>query len=165
MAEAAEERLRNLHLLEDRALASQDIDTAAGLRAKIRAAEEGETESRRLSSAAREDEMNWLKHRLDGTLWHWDNDFIRFESDGTVKNAERASRGIATQWKVIDTRTVMLSILKGRRDNMTAILTFSPKADSYSGWGYDGERLPTNKPVIYLFDAFLYRVALSTHFR
>jgi len=150
MTDAAEERLRNLHVLENRALQDQDIDAAASLREKIREAETGEAELKRLSSNERNDEINWLHQQLDGTLWHWgtDTDFIRFKTDGTVGNAEWSARNLVTHWKVIDTRTVLFTISKGRRENLTAILQFTPKIDSFAGVGFDGGTLPANKQQV-----------------
>jgi hypothetical protein len=135
---ADEERLQGLHTLEDRALQNQDIDLASNIRGNIKAIEHSSQEAPAMSESDRQNQMNWLEHRLDGTLWHWGDDFVRFEPDGNVGNYGWTSRGLVTHWRVIDTRTVLFTIVRGRGDNLYAILTFSPNAAFYNGQGFEG---------------------------
>jgi hypothetical protein len=134
---AAESRLAGLHVLEDRALRNEDIDLASNIRAKIKVVEGGSYDAISFSAKDRQNQMDWLEHKLDGTLWHWGDDFVRFGSDGNVENSGWTSRGLVTKWKVIDTRTVLLTIVHGRSIDLYAILTFDQNANTYAGWGFE----------------------------
>jgi hypothetical protein len=49
---------------------------------------------------------------------------------------------------VIDRRTVLLWIERGRKLDYYAILTFSPDVDAYGGYSYDGRLIdPPNRQV------------------
>ncbi len=139
---AREERVKGLQELQDRAMSSQNLDTALMLREKIKGAEaelsqEPNFQSRRSPQA----EMAALQSRLNGSLWHWGaEDFVRFEPNGTIANAGWTARGLLTSWKVIDRRTVLLVIERGRVQDRYAILTFTPNIDGYTGYGFEAAK-------------------------
>jgi hypothetical protein len=84
-----------------------------------------------------------LEKSLKGTIWEWDtNGSIRFQPDGIVMNSGWTAKGLVASWKVIDRRTVLLCIERGRNENRYAILTFSPNVDSYSGYNFGGSPTP-----------------------
>lgn len=80
-----------------------------------------------------------LQASLVGTAWQWTpTETIQFNADGTVTNA--GWPGLTTTWKVIDRRTVLLFIERGRSNDRYAILSFTPDASAYSAYGFGGEQ-------------------------
>jgi hypothetical protein len=82
---------------------------------------------------------------LAGTLWQWGGsatETILFGEDGFIGHDGWTARGLVTSWKVIDRRTVLLTIEKGRTKDRYAILTFDEDGRSYTGRNFhDGHRL------------------------
>jgi hypothetical protein len=83
-----------------------------------------------------------LEKRLKDKDWQWGGETVRFQADGLATNSVWDQAGLVTSWKVIDRRTVLLYIERGRDVNRYAVLTFSRDADSYSGFGFEGTSTP-----------------------
>jgi hypothetical protein len=79
-----------------------------------------------------------LKKLLPNTRWEWSmGQSVVFRPDGTIGNADWESRGLVTRWQILDHRTVLVVIEKGRDSNRYAILTFDKPATSYSVFGFE----------------------------
>jgi hypothetical protein len=82
-----------------------------------------------------------LQLHIIGTAWEWDGNYgetISFKKDGFIKHPVWSKRGLITSWQVIDTRTVLLKVEKGRSRDLFAVLTFSEDYASFSGFNFHG---------------------------
>jgi len=82
-----------------------------------------------------------LQRRVIGTSWEWDGnsgETISFQADGYIKNPSWDDRSLITSWQVIDVKTILLKIEKGRSRDLYAILTFSDDYSSFSGFNFHG---------------------------
>jgi hypothetical protein len=138
------ERLNGLRSLLDRAMEKKDLETAGRLRDMINSAE---AELKADAPPApgkgpRADEVAPLDKTIRGTVWTWGEETLQFRPDGAAINAVWTAQGLVTSWSVIDRRTVLLYIERGRGHDRYAILTFSPNMDTYSVFGFDGKGRP-----------------------
>lgn len=82
-----------------------------------------------------------LRQYLNNTLWQWDGDggeTVFFNENGGVENDGWTKRHLITRWEVIDRRTVLLKIERGRSRDLYAILTFKEDLSSFDGWNFHG---------------------------
>ena len=90
-----------------------------------------------------------LRNRLRGTKWQWDGgggEAVTFADNGYVENVGWDRRGLITRWDVIDKRTVLLRIERGRAHDLYAVLTFNRDMTSYQAFNFHGgARLRTSK--------------------
>jgi hypothetical protein len=88
-----------------------------------------------------------LHEYLAGTKWLWNaraDWVLTFLEDGTVDQADWIRKGLVTGWKVDNESQVTLSILKGRKDNLTATLVFAEDRLSFTGMDFS-EKNPIAK--------------------
>ena len=94
-----------------------------------------------------------LRQRLAGTRWQWcwqgydGREAIVFGADGYVQNDNWDRWGLVTRWEAIDGRTVLLTIEKGRYNDLYAVLTFAPDLSSYEGRDFHSGRIRTSRQV------------------
>ena len=91
-------------------------------------------------------ETTELEKALRGTTWEFANELITFQNNGTIGNKGWTARGLVTGWRVIDRRTVIFSIERGRDHDRYAVLTFSPNIDSYSCFNFEGKPFIGSRP-------------------
>lgn len=61
-----------------------------------------------------------------------------FRDNGYVEHGGWTRRGLITRWDVIDRRTVLLRIERGRTRDLCALLVFDEEISSYDGFNYHG---------------------------
>ncbi|MEM9480070.1 MAG: hypothetical protein AAGA58_10495 [Verrucomicrobiota bacterium] len=91
-----------------------------------------------------------LADGLKGTTWQWsgsNKEKIYFASNGIIKQEGWEKRGLETTWEVIDRRTVLLRVTKGRDQNLHAILLFAESAKGFTGFDFDGKLLNSSQLV------------------
>lgn len=80
---------------------------------------------------------------LTDTVWQWGglqgNETVQFRRDGTVYNEGWNNRGLVTGWENKGGGVVLLTILKGRSNQLHAILVFAPDRRSYTGTSFEGK--------------------------
>ena len=78
-----------------------------------------------------------LRVALTGSVWQWgtDGDLV-FRKDGYVGHKGWEAGGLVTRWEVLDRRTVMLEIERGREKNIHEILVFSESIGEYTAFGF-----------------------------
>lgn len=90
-----------------------------------------------------------LRDHLRGTKWQWDGgggEAVTFADNGYVENVGWGKRGLITRWTVIDKRTVLLRIERGRTRDLHAVLMFNRRMTSYDAFNFHGgARLQTSK--------------------
>ncbi len=77
---------------------------------------------------------------LPGTIWLWDGEKgenMEFLKDGTVAQATWTRTGLKTGWEVVGPHEVKLTILSGRKNNMTASLIFAEDRTSFTGKNFN----------------------------
>jgi hypothetical protein len=94
-----------------------------------------------LPSAEGKDE---LRRTLSGTTWDWD-DGLTLKADGSVDQKTWAASGLVARWEVVDRRTVVIIVDKGRNVNRVTVLTFSEDLSSFAGIGFEGDRMDQKK--------------------
>jgi hypothetical protein len=80
-----------------------------------------------------------LREHLLGTRWQWDGtagEIITFKEDGFIECKEWTRRGLFTSWVVIDRRTVLLTIERGRDNDRYAVLTFNDDMSAFNGFDF-----------------------------
>ena len=101
------------------------------------------------SVAESADHCRPLREYLRGTKWQWDGDggeAVTFADTGYVENVGWDKRGLITRWDVIDKRTVLLRVERGRTHDLYAVLTFNRDMTSYHAFNFHGgARLQTSK--------------------
>lgn len=101
------------------------------------------------TAAERPDPGRELRNHLRGTKWQWDGDggeAVTFADNGYVENVGWDKRGLITRWDVIDKRTVLLRIERGRTHDLYAVLMFNRDMTSYHAFNFHGgARLQTSK--------------------
>ncbi len=85
-----------------------------------------------------------LKQYLGNTTWAVDMDFT-LKPDGSTTQKNWESRGLVVRWEVVDRRTIVLFITKGRNSNLTATYTFSEDLSEFHGFQFDGSRVAAAK--------------------
>lgn len=133
IAVANDERIRELKASLADAMARQDIEGAVKLRDAIKSAGQDGVPPRLQ-----------LQNSLANRHWTWGNELLRFDDDGTVFNPSWANQKVTTRWVMIDARTVLLVIAKGRKTDRLAVLTFNPQMDTYTGYGFQGDPIEPN---------------------
>jgi hypothetical protein len=101
------------------------------------------------AGAAEEDDPGHeLREHLRGTTWQWDGgggEVVVFGDNGYVDHEGWTQRGLVTRWDVIDKRTALLRIERGRADDLYAVLVFKDDLSSYEGFNFHGgARLKTS---------------------
>lgn len=89
-----------------------------------------------LAAEEKKDPTSQLKKELTETTWQWDGDGgeeVHFQKNGFIEHPGWTKRGLKTQWIVIDKRTVLFKIVKGRNSDRYAILTFNENMTAYNG--------------------------------
>jgi hypothetical protein len=83
-----------------------------------------------------------LREHLQGTKWQWDGgggEFIMFSKGAsTCGEWSLAKDGLIVSWDAIDTRTVLLSLVRGRTNDLLAVLVFNGDMTSYTGFAFKG---------------------------
>jgi hypothetical protein len=82
-----------------------------------------------------------LRLRLRGTRWQWDGaggEVIVFGDNGYIEHEGWACRDLITRWDVIDRRTVLLRIERGREQDLYSVLVFNEDMTSYGGFNFHG---------------------------
>lgn len=82
-----------------------------------------------------------LRAALTDTVWQWDGgggETVVFRADGTIAHAGWTERGLVTGWEVIDRRTVLLEIERGRIHDLYAVLMFKDDLSSFDGVNFSG---------------------------
>ena len=82
-----------------------------------------------------------LQRHIIGISWEWDGnseETICFQADGYIEHSDWSARGLLTSWQVIDAKTILLKVEKGRSRDLYAILTFSDDYTSFSGFNFHG---------------------------
>ncbi|MHC4596960.1 MAG: LamG domain-containing protein [Planctomycetota bacterium] len=98
------------------------------LAGSVRAAEQGD--------AGRE-----LRRHLRGTKWQWDGgtgETVVFGDNGSVETDGWTRRGLITRWEAVDRRTVLLQVVRGRPQDLYALLVFDNDMSSYDGFNFCG---------------------------
>ncbi len=89
-----------------------------------------------------------LREHLRGTKWQWDGgggEVVTFADSGYVEHEGWNKRGLITRWDVVDRRTVLLRIERGRSHDLYAVLKFDDDMTSYNGFNFHGgARLKTS---------------------
>ncbi|MCP4262534.1 MAG: LamG domain-containing protein [Planctomycetes bacterium] len=99
-------------------------------------------------AGAQDDAGCKLRKHLRGTMWQWDGsggEVVRFVDNGYVKHEGWTRRKLITRWDVIDRRTVLLRIERGRNHDLYALLMFNDEITAYDGFNFHGgSRLKTS---------------------
>ena len=77
-----------------------------------------------------------LLSHITNSRWQWDGtggEAVVFKEDGYVEHDGWTRRGLLTRWQVIDRRTVLLKIEKGRARDLYAVLMFNEDFSSFEG--------------------------------
>lgn len=83
-----------------------------------------------------------LKEFLEGTKWKWNGrELMEFAKGGLVKQEGWEHRGLVTAWNTVNDREVKLTIRKGRKNNLTAVLVFDAERSSFTGTDFVGGAL------------------------
>jgi hypothetical protein len=83
-----------------------------------------------------------LKEFLEGTKWKWNGkELMEFAKGGLVKQDGWEHRGLVTAWNTVNDREVKLTIRKGRKNNLTAVLVFDAERSSFTGTDFNGGTL------------------------
>lgn len=93
------------------------------------------------SATGNPDANKELRERLRGTQWQWDGgggEVVTFKADGYIEHEGWTESGLLTRWDVIDRRTVLLRIERGRDRDRYAVLTFNDDMTSYDGYNFHG---------------------------
>ena len=131
---------KQLYNLQAELIKSGNIDDALTVRAE-----------RERIKAAEPASVDDLKKQIQGTSWQWcgqDNDAITFGPNGRIIKSDWQQRGLETKWDVIDDNTVLLTITKGRPNDLHATLVFNDKRSEFSGDNFHrGDRIPASKKI------------------
>jgi len=136
---AAEDYKRQLVLLLDAETKAGRLDAALLVRDEIANIDASTGPNTKLATKAA------LKKALGGTKWKWDESPLILQSDGLAKHPGWDASKIVTKWEVVDRRTVILIIEKGRNINRYAILEFSESLDEFKGFDFEQGRLEVKK--------------------
>jgi len=92
-----------------------------------------------------------LRKHIEGALWQWDGghgEKILFGKDGYIQHPGWTARGLVTKWTIVDCRTVLLEVEKGRTNDVYAVLLFSNDCSSYAGYNFlKGYRLRLGRRI------------------
>ena len=88
-----------------------------------------------------------LQNFLNESIWIWaKGGDLHFKKDGHIGHAGWEAAGFLMRWEVIDRRTVILEIERGRDHDLHAILTFSENLEEFTGFDFQGKiRMEPNK--------------------
>jgi hypothetical protein len=87
-----------------------------------------------------------LQKFLPETTWTLDGG-LTFKPDGSVVVKQWAEDGLVTKWEVVDRRTVVIIVEKGRDTNRTVVITFSEDLTEFGGFLFDGSKMSGHKRV------------------
>jgi hypothetical protein len=85
-----------------------------------------------------------LQKFLCDTTWTLDGG-IKFKADGSIHQKTWEALGLSTKWEVVDRRTVVILVEKGRPTNRTAVLVFSEDLSEFRGFLFDGSKMPAQQ--------------------
>ena len=94
-----------------------------------------------VSAVENNDPTQELLSHITNTLWQWDGtrgETVLFQENGYVEHGGWTQRGLVTRWEVIDRRTVLLKIERGRTRDLYAILIFKEDMSSFEGFNFHG---------------------------
>lgn len=109
------------------------------------------TELNAASDTAAADKSKPLDEILPGTRWLWFGSrdrVLEFQKDGKVGLDDWTRQGLVTGWQLTGPSEVTLSILSGRKKNLTATLNFSDDRRSFTGLDFDAKRVIAKSPRV-----------------
>ena len=138
MKEASDEYKSQLTQLMDAETKAGKLDAALTVREEIKAVEDTAPKSRVATKAA-------LKKSLENTRWNWADEALILRADGIATHPAWVAGKLVTTWEVVDRRTAIISIAKGRDTNRIAVLEFSETLDEFKGFDFGGGKLESKK--------------------
>ncbi len=88
-----------------------------------------------------------LKKSLSGSKWKWHESPLTLQTDGYAKHPTWEANKLIVKWEVVDRRTVLLIIEKGRDQDRYSILEFSEGLDSFKGFDFGSGRFDAKKRI------------------
>ncbi len=80
---------------------------------------------------------------MAGTVWRRDGGKVRFDADGTVDDTGGAwsKRGLVTRWKHYGNGVVLLTIVKGRANQLCEVWLLDKEWQKYQGYSFEGQQI------------------------